>query len=478
MTAPYGLFEQSAIAKLLASMTGGANLPPQQGLLQPPQDPVQGQMQGQMQGLLSQHLGQNPVMGEGPGLQAEQDTHAHRPGLLGKVRHLLGGDQISPEVASLLNPDQRKRLLNKGLLSQFIEGGEEKSALKMIGLEDMGKARDLQARQERLWTQIQDQSQSIQDPQARLEWVARMSAAMGLPQGEQAGLAAQRLEPARPTPQNETWGTNDALVDGKPTKIRTSNLGRVTDMAGRDISQRNIQPVPLGPSYSALPGAETEMGTVPVIDARTGKVTDTGIPVKESAGVGSAINQSARARLSAAISEMNNADAGMHEFEGRLARGEVRIGAGAQLLGRVANAFTHDNPISQLTQSGALAALNKTDPELARYIRRGMAFAEGESMISQRPSDFRTKMAAFLSTAASGASPEMIADISGRRRAILNPLNDLQANKDRKVTLSPAATTALDLVRSGKASLADVESATSLSAADKAAIKAALERPR
>lgn len=137
----------------------------------------------------------------------------------------------------------------------------------------------------------------------------------------------------------------------------------------------------------------------------------------------SATNTAAQARLEAAVSEMNNAHSNMGQFEESLKNGTRKINAPSQLLGRVANAFTHDDPLSQLTQSGALSALNATDPELARYIRRGLSFAEGESMISQRPSDFRTKMAAFLSAAASGASPEMIGDIQGRRQAILDPLN-------------------------------------------------------
>lgn len=148
-----------------------------------------------------------------------------------------------------------------------------------------------------------------------------------------------------------------------------------------------------------------------------------GKQAKTTTRVESATNTAAQARLEAAVSEMNNAHANMSEYETKLATGKARIGASGQLLSRVANAFTHDDPISQLTQSGALAALNQTDPELARYIRRGLSFAEGESMVSQRPSDFRTRMAAFLSTAAANASPEMIQDIAGRRTAILNPLN-------------------------------------------------------
>lgn len=149
-----------------------------------------------------------------------------------------------------------------------------------------------------------------------------------------------------------------------------------------------------------------------------------GKPAKVTTRLESATNTAATARLQAAVSEMNNAHKGMEEFEQGLKSGKYTINGMEQLGGRVANSFTHDDPISMGIQSTALAALNRTNPALARYIRRGLSFAEGESMISQRPSDFRTKMAAFLSTAASGASPEMIGDIESRRTSILNPLNE------------------------------------------------------
>jgi hypothetical protein len=144
-----------------------------------------------------------------------------------------------------------------------------------------------------------------------------------------------------------------------------------------------------------------------------------------------ATDLAASARLNAAVAEMGNAHDSMAEYERKLASGEVQIGNAAQLIGRIANTFTHDDPVSQLAQSQALATLNKTNPELARYIRQGLSFAEGESMISQRPSDFRTKMSAFLALAASGASPDMIADIERRRDRILAPLRETTQTKGK-----------------------------------------------
>lgn len=125
----------------------------------------------------------------------EADTHEHRKGLLGKVRHFFGADRIAPEVSALLQPDQRKRLLNQGLLSQFIDGGEQKIARRMLDLGDEKKARDTAARQEGQWAQLQAIAGKIPDPQMRLEYVARMASSLGLSQGESAAAAVPRTRP-------------------------------------------------------------------------------------------------------------------------------------------------------------------------------------------------------------------------------------------------------------------------------------------
>jgi hypothetical protein len=186
------------------------------------------------------------------------------------------------------------------------------------------------------------------------------------------------------------------------------------------------------PTNIFVPGVSPETGKPTIFSGKnrgSPTLTDTGIEKPQTLHIESAQNQAAKARMEAAISEMNNADAGMAEYEEKLRSGTANISGLGQLSGRVANAFTHDDPVSMTIQSTALASLNRTNPDLARYLRRALSFAEGESMISQRPSDFRTKMTAFLSGASSGASPEMIADIRSRRKAILTPLNaNLAAN--------------------------------------------------
>lgn len=150
-----------------------------------------------------------------------------------------------------------------------------------------------------------------------------------------------------------------------------------------------------------------------------------GMPAKKAGAAGSAQNAASEALLRSSVSEMHNADSYMKSYENDLASGKKSINGLSQFMGGIGNSFTHDDPASRAVQNVALTALNKVNPDLARYIRRGLSFAEGEAGISKRPSDFRTKMAAFLSTASSGASPELISDIQGRRSSILVPLHDV-----------------------------------------------------
>lgn len=182
------------------------------------------------------------------------------------------------------------------------------------------------------------------------------------------------------------------------------------------VVQPSFTPVTVQSSADAPP-------EIKPFNTKTGTVGPTIGGAKQATRIESATNTAAKARLEAAVSEMNNAHKGMEEYETALRNGTANINGLQQFASRVANSFTHDDPVSMTIQSTALATLNRTNPELARYIRRALSFAEGESMISQRPSDFRTKMSAFLSAAASGASPEMIHDIEQRRTSILDPLN-------------------------------------------------------
>lgn len=256
---------------------------------------------------------------------------------------------------------------------------------------------------------------------------AQSKAAVAL-RGKQAALQAYSKHP---TPETRAAFLGAGGTPGEADEIQAKPTAQVPEWQAKGYPSeaayleyvKKDAEAKRGPSdhFTFLPD---ETGKLLRGNTATGAIDPTGVQGKPPVTrIESALNTAAKARLEAAVSEMNNANTSMAQFEGELANGTRKISAPQQVLQRVANAFTHDDPLSQLTQSGTLALLNSTDPELARYIRRGLSFAEGESMISQRPSDFRTKMSAFLSTAASGATPEMIHDIQSRRSAILNPLN-------------------------------------------------------
>lgn len=286
MTIPAGLLDQSAVAKLLASMTGGANLPTPQGINpNAPPPPA-------MQQAFSQGLAQNPVAGDGPGLMGRQSspgddpTHDHRKGLRGSLLHAVGADRVAPELANLLTPDQQARV-RPGLLSTAYnavvrgkgpEAVQRERAATMLQLEDLKKSRDRQAREERLFGQIQEQAASIEDPQARLEYVARMSAGMGLPQGEQTALAAQRLEPTRNQPLAMRTVSN-VLRDGKVYTDILDGMGRL--IRSEEQFVRPNEPPPQNVVASENPDGTVTYKTLPtrVEPGQPIRPTDTGLRV-------------------------------------------------------------------------------------------------------------------------------------------------------------------------------------------------------
>lgn len=230
-----------------------------------------------------------------------------------------------------------------------------------------------------------------------------------------------------------------------PVAVPKQYEPKAFELGGKVVWVKPGEPVPDGakPFHEAPTPApdrtivQVEGPNGPVWSTREGAI---GQPVKKAGMAGSAQNMASEALLRSSVSEMNKSDTAMQQFENDLASGKKSINGLAGFISGVGNSFTHDDPASRLAQQAALGTLNRVNPDLARYIRRGLAFAEGEAGISKRPSDFRTKMAAFLSTAASGASPEMIGDIQSRRRSLLDPLNSVVGGSTSKGSGSASGT--------------------------------------
>lgn len=206
----------------------------------PPWNPNANPVQASMQGLLAQNLGQNPVMGDGPGLlqrgAPEQiPDHDHKRGIGGRLRHLFGADRIDPSVAEILEPDQKRRLLDKSTLGLLFAGGSEAAAQDMVRLrgqalemQDAKAARGVAARQEQDWRNIQLRSgPRPQDPAAAAAWMtslAQEAAGLGLPQAKELVDAANRLQP-RPMQERATAKMTILAPDGNHYAIQQDAYG-------------------------------------------------------------------------------------------------------------------------------------------------------------------------------------------------------------------------------------------------------------
>lgn len=159
-------------------------------------------------------------------LLAEDPTHAHKKGWRGGfgLRHLLGTDRVSEDVAQNLDPDQLKRLVNMPSLLQFGAGGEQELAQNMIDLRTQKKARDKAARDERMESQIQAAASQM-EPQAGLEFAERMRGMYGIGNPQAANAAANLRDPMR-LPVQETFGNAQAMrIGGKDVMVQHGSLG-------------------------------------------------------------------------------------------------------------------------------------------------------------------------------------------------------------------------------------------------------------
>lgn len=130
-------------------------------------------------------------------------------------------------------------------------------------------------------------------------------------------------------------------------------------------------------------------------------------------------------RLRGGMNEMLIANRAMEEFERKFNNGEAKITVGQRVLQKLATDFSNEKTtIDKIMTSSAYKILAEANPELAEYMRNVDAFAEGETMVAARPSNFRTKMAQFLSGIAAGSPPQVVTRVMQRRRGLLQPMVD------------------------------------------------------
>lgn len=193
------LFQNSAVAKLLASMSGGANMP-SADRAQAPDMQVQ-----------------PPPVAQSLLRAPQQDTTAHveQEGIRGRLLHATGADRISPELGSLLTADQRERVkpgLARTAYGYLFEGrGPEavarERAADLLGLQDLKKQRDTTTVREGQRAQILAALGPMpQDPQKQAEWTntaARIAATAPVPDEEWAKQLTTTAATLRPIPPVE-----------------------------------------------------------------------------------------------------------------------------------------------------------------------------------------------------------------------------------------------------------------------------------
>ena len=145
-------------------------------------------------------------------------------------------------------------------------------------------------------------------------------------------------------------------------------------------------------------------------------------------------------RAMSGIAGMQDADEKMRKFEIKAASGQVDYNSWDYFQGQLATLYSdarketgiagHLVPFfGTATGSVALAHLNRTNPELANYLQAASQWALEESLLSNRPSDFRTKMDEFVSA----IKPSGGAGIGKRPQPNVQGIHDLW--KSRAVRL-------------------------------------------
>lgn len=404
----------SAIAAMLREMnpqiqqTGGGGMPggpmpaalssqmPQMGqppMAQPPSQSMVGRIHDRLSGILGSvsDAARPGAPGGYGGLLSDEEIKSARPSFLQSIIGAPDGPSSSERYRGNLDSIVKMKSYAADLAAQKQHAGLRKEVGALLGNTDM-------------------------DPHARFAALTKMMG-VAYANGDEKSLGA----------------IANALQTAKPSDMAKPHEYEPKAFTMKDGSLAWVkpgEPIPAGAKPFREAPQQGEDRTLVQVEGPDGPIwvpraQAAGMSVKKSGAAGTAQNAANEALLRASVGEMHNADSFMREYENDLASGKKSINGLAQFMGGLGNSFTHDDPGSRAIQNSALTALNKLNPDLARYIRRGLSFAEGEAGISKRPSDFRTKMATFLSTAASGASPEMIQDIQGRRASILTPLHDV-----------------------------------------------------
>lgn len=143
------------------------------------------------------------------------------------------------------------------------------------------------------------------------------------------------------------------------------------------------------------------------------------------------------ARTSSGITEMVQADQMMKPFEEAVRGKQANFDGLDYFQGQMAKMYDAHGKIDQAVHAATFNNLNKTNPDLANYLRAGEAWALADGTISGRTSDFRTRMDAFVSAIGPNASDSHINQVQKFRGTRVDELKKfqpaMQAMADRVV---------------------------------------------
>lgn len=162
-------------------------------------------------------------------------------------------------------------------------------------------------------------------------------------------------------------------------------------------------------------------------------------------------------RAVSGVAGMGNADEQMRPYEIKVAAKQADLTDKDYFQGQIAALYNDQNKAAGLaghivpffgTAAGTqmLERLNKSNPEYANYLQSAAQWALEDALLSNRPSDFRTRMDEFVSAVKPGAGAQSIHNLWASRSVRLNAyrrgLPAIQNLLDRAAAM-PGVTTVL-----------------------------------
>lgn len=120
-------------------------------------------------------------------------------------------------------------------------------------------------------------------------------------------------------------------------------------------------------------------------------------------------------RTLAGIAGLHTAHDSMTPYENSIASGQATFDGLDYYKTLMGKMYDSNGIVDPAIHATAMAHLGSTNPDLANYLQNAELWALEESMLSNRPSDFRTKLDAFVSTLKPNASQQMIQGIQNAR---------------------------------------------------------------